>query len=146
MNKSLPRRAREKRGFLIGDFLGLSLLLILPALACYQHSDWIAWWIILGGVVVTSLLAYVMVAADKQKAQEKQWRIPEAQLHFWELAGGWPGSFIAQRQFRHKTAKFRYQVIFWLIVILYQALAFDCLQDWEYSRGMIALVGELRGR
>lgn len=37
------------------------------------------------------------------------WRVPERLLHVLELSGGWPGSFVAQRLFRHKVSKGEYQ-------------------------------------
>jgi uncharacterized membrane protein YsdA (DUF1294 family) len=48
-------------------------------------------------------------------------RIPESRLHLAELLGGWPGAWVAQRLFRHKSAKVRYRVVFWAIVVLHVA-------------------------
>ena len=33
--------------------------------------------------------------------------------------GGWPGAFLAQRQFRHKTQKVSFRIVFWITVILH---------------------------
>ncbi|MEZ6065572.1 MAG: DUF1294 domain-containing protein [Planctomycetaceae bacterium] len=44
------------------------------------------------------------------------WRRMERELHLFELSGGWPGSLIAQRLFRHKIAKDEYQREFVLCV------------------------------
>ena len=67
----------------------------------------------------------LMYFADKRKAQQGQWRIPEASLHLGELLGGWPGAFLAQRLMRHKVSKFSYLVIFWVIVAFWQVVAVD---------------------
>ncbi len=56
--------------------------------------------------------------------------------HFFELIGGWPGSFVAQHRFRHKVKKTGYQFTFWLIVAGYQLVALDYLADWRLSLGL----------
>ncbi|NJO56071.1 MAG: DUF1294 domain-containing protein [Rhodospirillales bacterium] len=65
---------------------------------------------------VFSSLAFLMYARDKLRAIQGNWRIPESSLHVVEMAGGWPGAYIAQQMMRHKTVKASYQVNFWLIV------------------------------
>jgi len=62
--------------------------------------------------------AWIACVLDKHAAQSGQWRIPESTLHLLELAGGWPGAFIAQRLTRHKTSKRSYRVAFWCMVVL----------------------------
>jgi len=54
-------------------------------------------------------------------------RIDAAHLR---MLGGWPGAFLAQRVFRHKTSKLSYQVVFWAIVLVYQLVALDYLTGW----------------
>lgn len=105
----------------------LLVLLILPImgvvdLAVNYHAPWI---ILI--YVAASFLAYYFYWDDKRRAKQNEWRIPEANLHFWALVGGWPGAFIAQQQFRHKTKKLSFLWVFWLIVIAHQALWFDWL-------------------
>ena len=63
----------------------------------------------------------------RSAALKQRWRTPETTLHLFELAGGWPGALLAQQAFRHKTRKPSYQVAFWLIVVLHQALWIDLL-------------------
>jgi uncharacterized membrane protein YsdA (DUF1294 family) len=55
-------------------------------------------------------------ATDKAQAGLAGRRVSERTLHLLALAGGWPGALVAQRYFRHKTRKVRFQVVFWLIV------------------------------
>lgn len=76
---------------------------------------------------VASLLTFVLYWRDKHSALKDRWRIPETTLHFFELAGGWPGALVAQQVFRHKTRKLSYQLAFWLIVVLHQAFWIDLL-------------------
>jgi uncharacterized membrane protein YsdA (DUF1294 family) len=42
---------------------------------------------------------------DKLQAQNKGWRVPEKQLQFTALLGGWVGGIWAMNKFRHKTVK-----------------------------------------
>lgn len=72
-----------------------------------------------------SLYAFIAVGTDKLIAvlNRKQHsgipRIPEQYLHMFEWLCGWPGSFVAQRIFRHKTAKLLYQLQYAAIVIFH---------------------------
>ncbi|GAA5439181.1 DUF1294 domain-containing protein [Deinococcus caeni] len=62
--------------------------------------------------VVWGLVAFVAVWRDKQLAQAREGRLPEATLHRFERLGGWAGSWAAQQVFRHKTRKVAYQRVF----------------------------------
>ena len=66
----------------------------------------------------TSLIAFVAYALDKAAARAGRWRTQESTLHLLALIGGWPGALLAQRQFRHKTAKTSFRVVFWATVLL----------------------------
>jgi len=74
------------------------------------------------GYLLMSLVAFATYAADKAQAGLGKGRVPERVLHLIELAGGWPGALVAQRQFRHKTRKARFQLVFWLIVVAHVAV------------------------
>jgi uncharacterized membrane protein YsdA (DUF1294 family) len=69
--------------------------------------------------------------------------VPEATLHLAELLGGWPGAFLAQRRFRHKTRKVSFQLVFAVIVLLHQLAAADVLLDQALSRRAWAEVGKM---
>ncbi|WP_210403650.1 DUF1294 domain-containing protein [Cellvibrio sp. PSBB023] len=93
----------------------------------------------LAAMVFTSLLAYYFYWQDKRRAQRNEWRIPEANLHFWSLVGGWPGAFVVQQQFRHKTKKISFLSVFWLIVLSHQVLWFDwLLMDGKWLLSVLA--------
>ncbi len=64
-----------------------------------------------------SLLSYALYATDKRAAQQSRWRVPERTLHLLALLGGWPGALLAQRRLRHKTAKPRFLLMFWLTAL-----------------------------
>jgi uncharacterized membrane protein YsdA (DUF1294 family)/cold shock CspA family protein len=69
------------------------------------------------GYGLLSLITFALYGLDKRAAQRNQWRTPEANLHLFALAGGWPGALIAQQTFRHKTSKQPFQTIFWLTLL-----------------------------
>jgi uncharacterized membrane protein YsdA (DUF1294 family) len=113
------------------------LLLLLPAAAVWRGLGSIPRAYVAGGITAISLLAFVATWLDKRKARAQEQREPEAMLHLLELLGGWPGAFLAQRWFHHKTAKLGYQFVFWLIVALHQFVAIDWLRGW-------VIIGALR--
>lgn len=69
-------------------------------------------------LVLVSLISFALYASDKKAAQNGEWRVPENSLHFFDLLGGWPGGLLAQQQFRHKTRKVNFRIVFWLTVVL----------------------------
>ncbi len=77
-------------------------------------------WVLLA-YAVASVLTFFVYGLDKRAAMRGRWRTPEATLHLLELLGGFPGALLAQRILRHKRAKVRYLIVFWLIVLLHAA-------------------------
>jgi uncharacterized membrane protein YsdA (DUF1294 family)/cold shock CspA family protein len=110
-------------------------LLVLPTIALQRRAADFRW--VGAYVLVLGALTYWAYAHDKRRAREKEWRVSEGGLHLLELLGGWPGAFVAQRRLRHKCSKGSYQVVFWLIVLVYQFVAFDSLQNWQLSRAVL---------
>ena len=107
-------------------------LLALPIVAA-QHRG-LDLRLVAGYMVTIGALTYGMYAYDKRRAQAGEWRVPEVTLHLLEITGGWPAAFLAQRWLRHKTSKRSYQFMFWLIVLLYQFVAFDSLRGWCFLK------------
>lgn len=66
--------------------------------------------------LLLSLVTFIAYAVDKSAARRRMQRTPERTLHLLALAGGWPGAWLAQRVLRHKSAKARFLVVFWLTV------------------------------
>ena len=65
---------------------------------------------------VLSLITFIAYGRDKAKARRNQWRTPESTLHLLALLGGWPGAFLAQNKFRHKSKKGTFLFVYWLCV------------------------------
>lgn len=75
-------------------------------------------WKLLAAWVVINALTFFIYASDKNAAEQGRWRTPEAQLHLFALAGGWPSAAFAQQKFRHKTTKESFRSVFWMTVIV----------------------------
>ena len=76
----------------------------------------------LGLVTVISLVTFVVYGFDKKRAINGSRRVPESTLQILAFLGGWPGALIAQRQFRHKTKKLSFLIVFWCLVVLHVAI------------------------
>lgn len=110
--------------------LKLALFVLLCALPVYGSASlWVRQGMMIPALALTgmSLLAFVLYRRDKRQAGIGGQRTPENVLHTLELLGGWPGALLAQQVFRHKTRKVSFQVVFWLIVAVHQALWVDWL-------------------
>lgn len=78
--------------------------------------------IYLGLVFVMSVVCFTAYGLDKRRAVNGNRRVPENTLHILALLGGWPGALLGQRQFRHKTQKMSFLIVFWLVVVLHFAI------------------------
>ena len=97
--------------------------------------------LLVGVYFAMSALSYLMYRSDKVAARCDAQRTPETSLHLVGFLGGWPGALIAQQQFRHKTAKRSFQVVFWATVVVNLATA-----AWLLRSGLFAdLIGRVGG-
>jgi len=115
------RRPLQYPRLKLAVLMGLWALPLLGLIGAWLHRH-----SALAAVVylLASVLAYALYGYDKRQAGRNGRRTPENILHAVELCGGWPGALIAQQQFRHKTRKASYLVVFWTIVFLHQAFWF----------------------
>ncbi len=82
-------------------------------------------WILAAWLLMASRMSWLQYSFDKERAQAGMNRLKERTLLAGDLVGGWPGGFLAQRKLRHKSRKWSYQLRFWLIVALWQWIAFE---------------------
>ena len=68
--------------------------------------------------VVVSVISFLVYRHDKSAALQNQWRMSEGTLILLGVLGGWPGAFIAQQFFHHKTKKRSFQIAFWVTVLV----------------------------
>lgn len=73
-------------------------------------------YILLGFLLLWNLLVYLIYYLDKQKAQKGLWRVSEQTLLLMSLCGGGLGALISAQQFRHKTRKWYFKLV-WLVGI-----------------------------
>ena len=71
---------------------------------------------------VMSVVCFAAYGVDKRRAVNGSRRVPEQTLHILALLGGWPGALLGQRQFRHKTKKLSFLIVFWCVVVLHVAI------------------------
>ena len=125
---SRPSHKAPLRGV---HFAALAALIATPGVAIGRLLPDKHGWLLAGLLAASSLITYALYASDKGRAQRGEWRIPEKILHLWELLGGWPGGFLAQRRLRHKSAKVSYLATFWFIVVFHHYIAIDALLGWR---------------
>lgn len=73
-------------------------------------------------VLVMSLATFFAYGRDKGQAATGGRRIPERTLHLLAFLGGWPGAIFGQRQYRHKTQKMSFRIVFWMTVFLHTGI------------------------
>jgi uncharacterized membrane protein YsdA (DUF1294 family)/cold shock CspA family protein len=98
----------------VAVLVSVMFLISIGGLAVTGHLPWIAPVVYLLASVVT-VVAY---AFDKSAAMTGRWRTKESTLHLLALVGGWPGAWISQLLFRHKTVKSAFIAGFVLSVLL----------------------------
>lgn len=138
MFKGQPRSQQMNRsprgGLSASALIVLFVLLVVPGYALTRLASQVDWRWLVGIPLAFSLVAFFVYRSDKRSAEAGEWRVPESTLHFLALMGGWPGAFLAQRIFRHKTSKRSFQFVFWSVVLLHQFAAVDSLFGWRFSK------------
>jgi uncharacterized membrane protein YsdA (DUF1294 family) len=124
MKTSMPKNDSRPAGTVsVSAWTVLLVLLVGPIYALSQLSTALDWRALMAGLALLSAATFFVYRSDKRRAETGAWRIPETTLHLMALLGGWPGAFLAQRRFRHKTSKTSFQIAFWAIVLVHQFLA-----------------------
>lgn len=77
------------------------------------HAFLVSWYLLI------SLLTLAAYARDKSAARQARRRTPESHLHLLALLGGWPGAWLGQCLFRHKTQKTGFRVTFYAVTVLH---------------------------
>ena len=65
-----------------------------------------------------STVTFFAYGWDKVSATGGHRRTPESSLHTLEMLGGWPGAWLAQPLWRHKSRKASYRAAFLMAVAL----------------------------
>ncbi len=137
--QAIPDMTHSQKLPRASNFAMFLVLLVVPVIALCRLATRENWFMLASIPVTASFFTYLAYWRDKRSAEAGERRIPEITLHLAELIGGWPGAFLAQRKFRHKTSKFSYQVVFWVVVMLHQYVALDSLLGWRLAKGAVHL-------
>jgi len=82
-------------------------------------------------LISITLITFFFYGYDKFQARNNRERIPELVLHILTLIGGTVGAFLDQILFRHKTRKWKFQLVFISIVVVQVGL----ILWWVVRRG-----------
>jgi uncharacterized membrane protein YsdA (DUF1294 family) len=96
-------------------FLLANILFLVLCLTLWHFTKIHPVWIYL---ITISLITFLFYGYDKYQAKNKSQRIPEIVLHLLTLLGGTLGAFSGQILFRHKTKKWKFQLVFIMIVVV----------------------------
>lgn len=102
-------------GWTIALTIALAFLMFVGVLVFMGQLPFV----VLALYVVFSVISFLVYRHDKSAAQQNQWRTDEDTLILLGVLGGWPGAFVAQQFFHHKTKKRSFQIVFWLTVLLH---------------------------
>lgn len=106
-------RAGARRGLPQAMFAAVAFFALLAGLVVLAGLPAV----LLAAYGLSSGIAFILYGADKSAARQGSRRTPESTLHLIDLLGGWPGGLVAQRFFRHKTAKQPFRTVFWVTVV-----------------------------
>lgn len=81
-------------------------------------------------LALMSLVLFAVMGADKRRAKQGSWRVPEKTLFLLALLGGAIGGVLGMRAFRHKTKHWTFAWGFPTLALLQLALCF-----WLFLRG-----------
>jgi len=110
-----PVAAPPLRSSLIQAIVGACVfLMVIVGLIMTGRAPWwvLAWYVVL------SIGTFMLYGWDKVSASGGHRRTPERTLNGLALLGGWPGGWIAQYAWRHKSRKTSFQVEFWLATLV----------------------------
>lgn len=74
--------------------------------------------------LIINAVSFLLMLADKRKAQKKLWRIPESTLLLTAVMGGSLGSLAGMYTFRHKTRHLKFTLGIPAILVLQMAAFF----------------------
>lgn len=69
-------------------------------------------------LAVVNTVTFLLMAADKNAARSKGWRVPESVLLVLTAMGGSPAMLLARELFRHKTKKNSFVMRMGAIILL----------------------------
>ena len=68
--------------------------------------------------LLINFITYFTYAADKTKARQHKWRIPERTLILLAILGGSPAALLAMKHYHHKTRHLKFKLGIPIILII----------------------------
>ncbi|MBT5231058.1 MAG: DUF1294 domain-containing protein [Methylococcales bacterium] len=100
------------------------LAIVIITAGFYLLQERVAWYWLTTYLVMINATTSLFYAYDKIISITAWLRIPEKILHLLALLGGSPAALLSQQIFRHKTAKKRFLLAYWIIVIIQLGLVY----------------------
>jgi uncharacterized membrane protein YsdA (DUF1294 family) len=84
--------------------------------------------LLFGWLALSSSIAFILFGYDKYRAgQSGQGRVKEFHLVLVGALGGWPGGLLGMLFFRHKTAKFPFQLKYSVAFLVWAGLIYEAV-------------------
>lgn len=99
--------------------------------------------ILLAYLLLINIITYFTYAADKTKARQNKWRIPERTLILLALLGGSPAALLAMKHYHHKTRHLKFKLGIPIILIIQIIITFFPLP--KYLKYLIPQHSRLTG-
>lgn len=80
--------------------------------------------ILLAYLLLINIITYFTYVADKIKARQNKWRIPERTLILLALLGGSPAALLAMKHYHHKTRYLKFKLGIPIILIIQIIITF----------------------
>lgn len=80
-------------------------------------------------LIIWNIATFLTYGADKHRAKNGLWRIPEKVLLAEAFFMGAPGAILGMQIFRHKTRKPKFQILIPLFLLLNAAVIFAIYKD-----------------
>ena len=90
--------------------------------------------ILLAYLLLINIITYFTYAADKTKARQNKWRIPERTLILLALLGGSPAALLAMKHYHHKTRHLKFKLGIPIILIIQIIITFFPPAQSPYRR------------
>ncbi|NBK92236.1 DUF1294 domain-containing protein [bacterium 1XD21-13] len=90
-------------------------------------------------LIFMNILAFLLMANDKQRARHKKWRIPEKTLFLTAILGGSIGSILGMQIFRHKTRHTAFVIGMPCILVIQIILAVLFIQYLSTATGFFTV-------
>ena len=99
------------------------LLFLVLAVVCVAGLAFAAVWMwelsVLWAILIgLNIITFLFYGIDKSSSARGGLRIPEVILHLLALLGGSPAALLGQMVFRHKTRKWKFRIVFVLIILV----------------------------